>query len=710
MKAVARWVVYVPLFIIPFLPLYVANDLFFPFITGKGFAFRILVELAVGGWAVLALAEKAYRPRFSWTFVLYSAFVLWMLVADVLGVNPHKALWSNFERMEGWVMLIHVFLFFLVSGAVLSADKLWRKWWLTFLGGAALVSAYCLIQLAGGAAIHQGGVRVDGTFGNAAYLAAYMLFVTAVALWQALEAKGWMRYCLFALAAASIFITFASATRGAILGLVGAALVGCVLWMIEAGGKTRKIAGGILVGLVVLSGLFYMVRESHFIQSEPTLARISSIGAKDLTVRFTLWHMALEGVAERPIFGWGQEGFNYIFNQYYEPSLYAQEPWFDRAHNAFMDWLVAGGIPGFLLFLAAFGMAIYALYKGGASREERVLLIAALAAYAIQGMVVFDNLFTYVPLAAILATAHSVSSRPWKRLEGKPAMNEQNLQITAPIVLVLTLVALWVVNVPNIAAANELVRAISLSSNDISPNVALFQKALSERTFGHQEVREQLVMFTSNIAGQQQGTSTALNQLASFTQTEMAKEVAAQPNDARLRLEYGLGFRAIGDYSDAITQIEKAHELSPKKQSILIEEGIDYWQVGEFAKARDAFTAAYQLDPSFASIVPYAAAGQIASGDLAGGKALLMDKLGTTTVNNEALVLAYYQAHDYTDLILALEQAAREENNSAQSMFRLAAAYIAAGDIAKARAEITAAAAAHPETASQAAAFLRQAK
>src|ERR1700743_1382500 len=117
-KDVARWAVYIPLFILPFLPLYVANDLFFPFITGKAFAFRILVEFALGAYVVLALVEPKYRPRFSWTFVLYGAFVTWMLIADLFGGNPAKALWSNFERMEGWVTLIHAFALFLITGAV----------------------------------------------------------------------------------------------------------------------------------------------------------------------------------------------------------------------------------------------------------------------------------------------------------------------------------------------------------------------------------------------------------------------------------------------------------------------------------------------------------------------------------------------------------------------------------------------------------------
>ena len=49
MTTAVRYVVLGALFLIPFIPLYVANSLFFPFITGKGFAFRILVEVAVVG-------------------------------------------------------------------------------------------------------------------------------------------------------------------------------------------------------------------------------------------------------------------------------------------------------------------------------------------------------------------------------------------------------------------------------------------------------------------------------------------------------------------------------------------------------------------------------------------------------------------------------------------------------------------------------------
>ncbi len=192
-RQIARWAALGALFLIPLTPLLVANSYFFPFITGKAFYFRILVEVAVAGWAVLALLDKAYRPRFSWIGAAAVLFVVWMFLADAFAVNAAKAFWSNFERMEGWVLLIHLLGFFFAAGAVLRVEEKWRAWFLTSLAVSLVVSAYALLQLAGTLAIHQGSIRIDATFGNSAYLAIYFLFNVFLALWLALtEEMPWL--------------------------------------------------------------------------------------------------------------------------------------------------------------------------------------------------------------------------------------------------------------------------------------------------------------------------------------------------------------------------------------------------------------------------------------------------------------------------------------------------------------------------------------
>ena len=73
-----KWVIYIALAIVPFLAFYVSgfgvgaswNAMLFPYITGKNFAFRIVVEIAAAAWLLLMIINKEYRPKKS--FILYA--------------------------------------------------------------------------------------------------------------------------------------------------------------------------------------------------------------------------------------------------------------------------------------------------------------------------------------------------------------------------------------------------------------------------------------------------------------------------------------------------------------------------------------------------------------------------------------------------------------------------------------------------------------
>src|SRR6185369_13772606 len=82
--------------VVPFL---VSNSLFFPFITGKAFFFRIVVEIALAAWLLLIMRDASARPRKSMLLWAFVAFTVVIGVADIFGQNPWKSFWSNFERM-----------------------------------------------------------------------------------------------------------------------------------------------------------------------------------------------------------------------------------------------------------------------------------------------------------------------------------------------------------------------------------------------------------------------------------------------------------------------------------------------------------------------------------------------------------------------------------------------------------------------------------
>lgn len=695
-QKVALWAVLVPLFLIPFLALYVENDLYFPFITGKNFAFRVLVEIALAGWIVLALADRRYRPRFSWVLVSFALLVAWTFFADLLAVNPHKAIWSNFERMDGWINIAHVFAFFLVASHVLTVKDYWRRMWLTLIAASSIIVAYGLLQMMGLARIHQSGTRVDASLGNSEYLAGFLTLMIGITLWQAFAtaSKGW-RYALLALVLLQVVVLLATGTRGTFISGVAAALFGGFLWLISMGKRARKGAIAFLAAVVILVGGFYAVRDASFIQNSPNLSRFANISLGDLEVRFTIWGMALEGIKERPVIGWGHEGYNYVFSTYYEPSLYGQEPWFDRAHNVYLDWAVAGGIPALLLFLALGAAALFAIYRAEGLRPwERVILTATLVGYGIQGLAVFDNLFTYVPLALILAYAHARDSRPIPALARAREVQAGLTYVAVPAALVAAFLLIYLVNVPTYVAGKELIEGLT-PTNTPAARLDAFKRALAREPFATQEIREQLLSFASTVY-RADAPEAYTAEVVAFAVAQIEEEIARAPRDVRLYSLYASFLRTIGQFEKAREVAAKARELSPEKQQIILEQGLIEWQAGNPEAAAAFFAEAYELAPESVELAAYAAAGRVLAGDLAGAKAFLDERFGTTTVNNLILALAYQETGAWNELIALLTKR-YAETPDATTGFQLATAYAQAGRLAEARETIRTVMREHPE-------------
>ena len=229
-KSFSRYLVFGALFLVPLLPLIVVESFFFPFITGKAFYFRILVEIGFVAWIVLAFYDARYRPKINALTIGVTVFAVVALIADLLGVNPLRSIWSNFERMEGWLAIAHLWMFFIAATSAFGSGdegtRTWHRWLGTSLAVAAIVGIYGLLQIFGVAAIHQGSTRIDASLGNAAYMAVYMLFHVFLAVYMSLRIRaqgrgmtymGWI-YSILAIFFA--YLIFETATRGTILGLI----------------------------------------------------------------------------------------------------------------------------------------------------------------------------------------------------------------------------------------------------------------------------------------------------------------------------------------------------------------------------------------------------------------------------------------------------------------------------------------------------------
>ncbi len=632
------------LYIIPFVGIIVWTDFFFPFITGKNFAFRILVELVFGLWAILAIAVPEYRPKWSPTYLAGLLFLATMAISTVFAENPLKAFWSNFERMEGYISLLHFGAYLLVLTSVLRTQEAWRKYISTSIIASSLVALYGLVQAAGWLTINQGGVRIDGTLGNATYMAVYMMFNGFLALY--LLATGvknkTYQYLLWLAVVVEFLLVILTATRGTILALFGGLFLTGIIASLVTTGVHKKIGIAIIGAVLVLGALFFAVKDTAYVQSHPILSRIATISINAGFSRFEIWTMALKGVEERPIFGWGQEGFNYLFNKYYSANMYAQEPWFDRAHSVALDWLVAGGVFALALYLSFYVLIVWYLWrpKSAFSGSEKAVLTGLLAAYAFHNIFVFDNLMSYLMFLILIGfvTVRSYPPHAWGEHTERAVM-----QYVTPVGAAATLAVVYLLNIPGIASASDLIQGI-LPMGNVSENIRYFKNAAARTGIGTQEVAEQYTQFAIQVAGNQSVPEQIRIDLVESALQRLDKEIKRAPNDARLHLFRGAYLKSLGQYDAALVSYGRALELSPQKQGIKFEIATVYLAQQKLSEARTVAKEAFESAPEYEQARVFYAMTLILNNDISANDKILLEHFKTVTPDDPLIYTAYKQA------------------------------------------------------------------
>jgi O-antigen ligase/tetratricopeptide (TPR) repeat protein len=631
---VLKYIILGGIFTIPFVPLIVTPSLFFPFITGKAFAFRLIVQIIFACWLVLALRDTEYRPKFSWIMAGLAAFTAVMGLATIFAENPFKAFWSNFERMEGYITILHLFAYFLVLSSVTKTQILWNRLIATSVGASVIMAVYSFFQLAGKITINQGGVRVDGTLGNAGYLGIYMVFHIFLASLLYFRSKRLeQKIILVVVAVMNLIVLYYTATRGAIIGLIGGAFVSFLMLLSKSvkGDNIRKVGAGGLIVILVFLGLFFAFKNTDYVENHPVLSRFSSLSTSEIKSqgRYFVWPMAYSGFIEKPILGWGQEGFNFVFNKNYDPRMYAQEPWFDRVHNTYLDWLIAGGLLGALSYLAIFGALIYHLFKTNEevlTKQDKAVLVGLVSAYGFNNFFVFDQIASYIMFFLILAYVHSHATESklswWDKISAKCKnifSNEKMHPVFEATVLILLVISIFYFIYLPWKNNKDLLAVLRFNAMGEVGTLDDYARPFQKYRMGFPESLEH-VSQTAVALNNNPGVPNDIKlDIFDIVEKGFKKHIEKVPNDARYRLFYGMFLSRFGWYGKALEQYDIAQKLSPRKQSIYFERISNLLMDNKPAEALVLAREAYELEPNYieSKIVYAFTASSVGQNDLA---------------------------------------------------------------------------------------------
>jgi len=601
MEKILKYFIWAGLISICFIPLIVKSNYFFPYIVPKTLAFRVITEILFLAYLGLAVVKKEYRPKLNLVLVLFFLYLGSIFLSSILGGSFYFSFWSNNERSEGLLLLLHLFIYLVVLSSFLRRLKDWLLIFEASFLSSILVSLFGLGQYLGADWILKsaGGARITSTIGNAGYVAGYLIFNIFFGLFLFFFRRNkYLRLYYLLGILLQVFIVLNTLTRGGILALAFSLFIFIgylVFFYLRENRLVRSTGLIVLLMGIIFTSLVFLNKEATWVKDNNILSRITTISVESTTAqtRLMTWQSSYQGFKEKPILGYGYENFYQVFDKYFNPKIYRHASsvvWFDRAHDIIFDRLITGGLTGLFLYLALLLLPLYYLWKYFWKKKTAsnylipIIFTLVMLAYFIQNLFIFEALVTYIPLFLSLAFL-SHFSPDWS---GKFFKSKKPYQLILIMGIIAFLPVLFSVNIKPAAANKTLIDGlVKRQLREYQAANDQIIKAIEMNTYGNQEYRQQLAEFVIKMVDNQVLNKDWREAIAERAEKEYERQIAEKPWNAR---NYVLFMRLLNKtyqfnlerLTKSIALFEKAIELSPTRQQLYYEVSYSQLYLGNY--------------------------------------------------------------------------------------------------------------------------------
>ncbi|MFA4943002.1 MAG: O-antigen ligase family protein [Patescibacteria group bacterium] len=368
------------------------------------------------------------RQKFSRRYLLpVLILIIFGAISLFFSIDPANSYYGLADRQQGYRSLLFYgwWFFLLLYNLVTSNDldkKIHRIFWV-IMGSSFFVSLYGLLQILGIDFISWTEPpfithRTFSTLGQPNFLGSYLVLIMPLLLYGLIKyRKFWPRLILAVLLVFQLATLFATGSRSAWLGLLGA-LVLLAYWnlsrpwpSLQRPQRRGVILISFLLGLVAIISLF----QNPYISQRLKTSLDFSHGS--VSARFNFWSGAIQSISHRPLLGYGLENQGREFIKYYQVN-WAQTGFVNagtnRAHNLILDLLLTVGIIG----LAVYTFVYFSFFKwANQNRSDHLYrfwsesLIAAVFAYLISLLFGFSIVVTEIYFFSYLAIVATQNAR-----------------------------------------------------------------------------------------------------------------------------------------------------------------------------------------------------------------------------------------------------------------------------------------------------------
>lgn len=643
---------------IPWSALIVSEEFYFPFVTPRTYVFRLTVQALVLGCAVMVACDRRRIPRLSPVLLAYLGLAAIALVADLACEQPVRSLVGDLERMGGFATTVHLAALFVVTVTVLRSPKRWHLVFASSLVASAAAATLAFLQAFNVLPLEHISGRVDGGLGNPIYLAGYLLaHVFAAGYLLAARRPPWpLALSLVSIACLDAGAIVVTGTRSALLALV----VGAVVFLVA--GIRQRLRLRAIAGIVVLVAVVFGFGITAFPLDVKTgfepVDRVLNSSLSETTIhsRLLVWQIAIEGFVDRPLIGWGEEGFLALFHRHYSPGLWFQSnQLFDRPHSAPLQWLTAAGLLGLLAYLVVFAGAVVGIRMARIDRTLAAILGAWLAAHFTHTLFVFDDLTGAMVFVFLLGLIHTLDKS--KKADADRGRAIPFAAAAGAIALVAFAVNLTVIEPAR--AERLLVAGVRALAKDPALGMESFEAAAAASPVVAPFACDRLLVTVSALVERPEITDESRRRLAGAAREVVQRHLERVPIDLRRRLLLARFLHRTGDTGAAVSHLLIARVLAPNRPDVHLALANAELSRGRTAFALESARTAYHLAPENPRTRTELALVALYSGREGLAKRLLKQDFGTKFVTDERFIAARAATGDFNALVATVARIPR---------------------------------------------------
>ncbi|MCB2229949.1 O-antigen ligase family protein [bacterium] len=309
-------------------------------------------------WVSVSRRVSPFVPELRVVHVAFAVWVAWLFFTCLLGETPLRSLRLSREEWLFSAVLIATLLF--------SNRRLGVRLMAVLASGAILVSLYALFQYLTGMNLftrHEMyaapgfGYRAIGmfthvlTFGNFFAVLACTLIAFTIGYHRRLSGRLRLLFVTASLCAAGA--TFLSFSRGPI-----AALVGTIILLLLILGRRYWKASAVVLAVLVVGVAVVPGVGDRFVNEFGIEWRGEYEGS-----RMFIWRNSVKVIEERPLVGVGMGNFKTHYERYLRPDIESSRK-LTHAHNDLLNVSSIAGIPGAVIFVAMWLVAMWFFWRG----------------------------------------------------------------------------------------------------------------------------------------------------------------------------------------------------------------------------------------------------------------------------------------------------------------------------------------------------------